>query len=436
MTKNFICPHCGAEVQVNAPACPECGSDDETGWSKEDIIYDEPSSAEEESVESHTSSLGKEGKSPVPHDSIGVPWITYIVIVVSTVICLYFNLGKESPGYEGFTEALAPSAIRIWAGAYWGLITSAFVHIAFWHILFNMWWARDFGRILEPTMGVIKYPLFLIASAIVSSGTQLAFSAQTGIGFSGVVYAMFGYGLAARHVEPRYRQIIDTRTVRWLLGWLIVCIILSFAGMWNVGNAAHVGGFLFGFCVGNAFLRRVHTVLCRIGLIFLIALSVLSVTYMPWSTTWRLRDVVADFLASAKEAKTGEPAAQYRYGQFLAATKEGKEEAASWFRQSAEQGYVPAMNDLAWMLATDQDDSVRNAAEAIEWARRACEKDGWALAAYIDTLAAAYAEADQWEDAVATQRMAIEKLSEKDHDMRNDFESRLQKYLNREKVHD
>ncbi len=26
------CPHCGARVPRGAAACPECGSDDETGW--------------------------------------------------------------------------------------------------------------------------------------------------------------------------------------------------------------------------------------------------------------------------------------------------------------------------------------------------------------------------------------------------------------------
>ena len=32
MTPEF-CPICGAEVPPNAKACPECGSDEETGWS-------------------------------------------------------------------------------------------------------------------------------------------------------------------------------------------------------------------------------------------------------------------------------------------------------------------------------------------------------------------------------------------------------------------
>jgi hypothetical protein len=30
-----ICPHCGTEVPRNARACPECGADEETGWSEQ-----------------------------------------------------------------------------------------------------------------------------------------------------------------------------------------------------------------------------------------------------------------------------------------------------------------------------------------------------------------------------------------------------------------
>jgi rRNA maturation protein Nop10 len=29
-----ICPNCGAEVPPNARACPECGADEQTGWSE------------------------------------------------------------------------------------------------------------------------------------------------------------------------------------------------------------------------------------------------------------------------------------------------------------------------------------------------------------------------------------------------------------------
>ena len=33
------CPNCGTEVEEQATACPECGSDERTGWS-ENTLYD------------------------------------------------------------------------------------------------------------------------------------------------------------------------------------------------------------------------------------------------------------------------------------------------------------------------------------------------------------------------------------------------------------
>lgn len=34
MSRTFICPHCGVDVPYDAEACPECGSDEQTGWSR------------------------------------------------------------------------------------------------------------------------------------------------------------------------------------------------------------------------------------------------------------------------------------------------------------------------------------------------------------------------------------------------------------------
>ncbi|MGR3219736.1 MAG: zinc-ribbon domain-containing protein [Candidatus Anammoxibacter sp.] len=39
MNDYFVCPNCGAELALNALACRECGSDENTGWSDE-TMYD------------------------------------------------------------------------------------------------------------------------------------------------------------------------------------------------------------------------------------------------------------------------------------------------------------------------------------------------------------------------------------------------------------
>ncbi len=55
MSDFFICPNCGAEVPLKALACPECGSDENTGWSEE-TMYDDIDLPEIETLSTRPSS--------------------------------------------------------------------------------------------------------------------------------------------------------------------------------------------------------------------------------------------------------------------------------------------------------------------------------------------------------------------------------------------
>jgi hypothetical protein len=35
---DFVCPNCGADVAGGAKSCPECGSDENTGWSEDTYL--------------------------------------------------------------------------------------------------------------------------------------------------------------------------------------------------------------------------------------------------------------------------------------------------------------------------------------------------------------------------------------------------------------
>jgi uncharacterized protein (TIGR02996 family) len=67
-----------------------------------------------------------------------------------------------------------------------------------------------------------------------------------------------------------------------------------------------------------------------------------------------------------------------------------------------------ALHRIAWILATSPDDSVRDGTEAVTFAARACELTAHHHAASLAALAAAYAEAGRFDDAVATARKAEE----------------------------
>jgi protein O-mannosyl-transferase len=61
-----------------------------------------------------------------------------------------------------------------------------------------------------------------------------------------------------------------------------------------------------------------------------------------------------------------------------------------------------ALNNLALILATSSDDGLCNGAEAVQLAERACQLTQYHQPLFIETLAAAYAEAGRFEEAQAT----------------------------------
>ena len=65
-----------------------------------------------------------------------------------------------------------------------------------------------------------------------------------------------------------------------------------------------------------------------------------------------------------------------------------------------------ALNNLAWVLAASPDDGLRNGAEAVRLAERACDLTHYGEPLIIGTLAAAYAEAGRFPEAVATAEKA------------------------------
>ena len=68
--------------------------------------------------------------------------------------------------------------------------------------------------------------------------------------------------------------------------------------------------------------------------------------------------------------------------------------------------FLDVLNNLAWLLATCPEAHIRDGAQAVKFAERACELTHYQKTIYIGTLAAAYAEAGRFDDALATAQKA------------------------------
>jgi Flp pilus assembly protein TadD len=69
---------------------------------------------------------------------------------------------------------------------------------------------------------------------------------------------------------------------------------------------------------------------------------------------------------------------------------------------------IPTLTNLAWLLATSQDPSLRDGLKAVELAKQADGLVGGTNALVLRTLAAAYAENGEFANAITTARSAME----------------------------
>ena len=82
-------------------------------------------------------------------------------------------------------------------------------------------------------------------------------------------------------------------------------------------------------------------------------------------------------------------------------------------------------NTVAWSLATSSTDKFRSGRLAIQIARKLCGAGDWTNPKHLSTLAAAYAESGNFDEATRWQRKALELCSDDQHD---DLSGRLDRY--------
>lgn len=105
---------------------------------------------------------------------------------------------------------------------------------------------------------------------------------------------------------------------------------------------------------------------------------------------------------------------------------------------ASDPDFAEAYNAEAWLYATCPKAEIRNGAKALELAQKACDLTEFKDASFIDTLAAAEAEAGKFDDAVKHQQQAVDagKASFEADWQIKDYASRIELYQQKKPYRD
>ena len=133
------------------------------------------------------------------------------------------------------------------------LFTAGFMHMDFWHLLFNMWGLYIFGKLVTPYLNGKKFFLLYIAGVLAGNLLFIAFNWSNQnylLGASGAVCAVMA---AAATLEPDRKFVMllmpfaPLKTTTLVICYTILEFLFSFNRGSNIAHLAHLGGFVGGY---------------------------------------------------------------------------------------------------------------------------------------------------------------------------------------------
>lgn len=163
------------------------------------------------------------------------------------IVCVLVYLSRYVVGDRLYLALLFPDHLSGLARQPWRLFTPMLLHFSILHIIFNMLWWCDLGRVVERFQ---SGPRLLVITLLVGAVSNIAQFLDTGPAFgglSGVVYGLLGYLWLYGKVNPAAGYRIRREIVVLMLVWLVVCYV-GLGGI--VANSAHLAGLVSGALLG------------------------------------------------------------------------------------------------------------------------------------------------------------------------------------------
>lgn len=207
--------------------------------------------------------------------SRSVPIVNYGLIALNLLIFLFtWLLGTRGTEQLLSTFGMVPANLSlVHPLSFVTLLTSMFLHGGWFHVISNMWILFIFGDNVEDRMGSGRYLAFYLICGLAAGLTHVLFSSGSQVPTVGASGAIAGVLGAYFVLFPRAR--VTTLILLFLLPWFVDIPAVFFIGFWfltqllqgvtqigAVGDFggiawwAHVGGFVVGFALVRAFVRR------------------------------------------------------------------------------------------------------------------------------------------------------------------------------------
>ncbi len=181
---------------------------------------------------------------------LGMSRFTSAIFIICAVTAIASNLGSNLDFFRVFLISEKPprvGLIEIQSGQVWRLITPAFLHFGFLHVLFNLWWWKDLGTIVERRHNSIYLAIMFFVIAVTSNTAQYFVGGPYFGGMSGVVYGMLGYLWFRGKFDPNFGLELNPFVIQMMMFWFILCFTGVFG---NIANGAHAVGLGVGAAWG------------------------------------------------------------------------------------------------------------------------------------------------------------------------------------------
>ncbi|BBI51795.1 rhomboid family intramembrane serine protease [Vreelandella olivaria] len=193
--------------------------------------------------------------------------VTALMIAISLVIFaliavfgdqLIVTLTIVPIGISGGELVFGNLTQTLTSGQVWRLLSPAFLHFGWMHLIFNLMWVWYFGRQVEALQGSRTMLLLLVVAGIGANVAQYATGTVLFGGMSGVVYALLAHVWLMSRRVPRSGFFVPQMLVVFMLGWMVFTMtdMAGRVGFGNVANEAHLGGLLVGLVTGWYYSSR------------------------------------------------------------------------------------------------------------------------------------------------------------------------------------